>query len=49
MMKIIEECRDCRYCRIDEDTNQPYCKQTYTEVSLESGACDGFDRGEDNE
>lgn len=38
-----EDCGNCRYCRIDEDTNQPYCKQTYTYVSLDSSACESFE------
>ena len=31
-----EVCGNCRYCRIDEDTNIPYCKQVYVNVNLES-------------
>lgn len=38
------ECYDnCRYCRIDEDTNIPYCKQTYTDVNLDSSACESYE------
>lgn len=39
---MIECCGNCRYCRIDEDTNEAYCKQTYTKVNLDSIACDSF-------
>lgn len=34
-------CRDCRYYRIDEETGEGYCKQTYTKVYPES-SCDSF-------
>lgn len=37
-----KHCEDCKYCRIDEDTNEPYCKRTYTNVCLESSACSCF-------
>ena len=36
-------CGNCRYCRIDEETNQPYCRQTYTDVYLDSSACESFE------
>lgn len=38
-----EVCGDCRYCRVDEDTKIPYCKQVYVDVSLDSVACDSFE------
>lgn len=38
-----EKCGNCRYCRIDKDTNIPYCKKTYTDVNLDSKACDRFE------
>ena len=38
-----ETCGDCRYCRIDEETNIPYCKQVYVNVSLDSSACGSFE------
>ena len=39
-----ETCGNCRYCRIDKDTNQPYCKQTYADVNLDSSACESFEK-----
>ena len=38
-----EVCGNCRYCRIDEDTNIPYCKQVYVNVSLDDSACESFE------
>lgn len=43
-MKIYccDTCGDCQYCRIDEETNEAYCRQTYTEVDIDSSACESF-------
>lgn len=42
-----ECCGNCIYCRIDKDTNEPYCKQTYTNVNLDSSACERFVEDDD--
>lgn len=36
-----EYCENCRYYRIDEDANEGFCKQTYSETYSES-SCDSF-------
>lgn len=37
-----EYCYTCQYCRVDEETERLYCKQTYTEVYYESSACNSY-------
>lgn len=43
-----EDCINCIYCRKIEDTNEYYCKQTYSKVYEYTSACDDFVENNDD-